>query len=122
MKKHKGETMSESQTLVHPDAEGFVEKVTPKLPEDLFLWKCPKDGHQHFRHAGYMKIMVPWMKPNSDKRMGVEDVAVAICVKCKSSFVWVDGQMYDVTDKVDLNAWEQTEKEAHKATGPGGQC
>lgn len=45
-----------------------------------------------------------------------------ICVSCKRAFVWLNEQMYDVTDQVDLAAWEKTEKEAHKATGPGGQC
>jgi len=47
---------------------------------------------------------------------------VMVCVKCKHSYIWVSEQMYDVTEHVDLNAWEKTEKEAHKATGPGGQC
>lgn len=35
---------------------------------------------------------------------------------------WINEQMYDVTDQIDLKAWEKTEKEAQAATGPGGQC
>jgi hypothetical protein len=30
--------------------------------------------------------------------------------------------MYEVSDQIDLEAWERFEKQAVKATGPGGQC
>lgn len=29
---------------------------------------------------------------------------------------------YDVTDKIDMDAWDKAERELHRATGPGGQC
>jgi hypothetical protein len=57
-----------------------------------------------------------------EKKMTCEPHQVMVCVKCKKSTLWVNGQMYDVTERIDLKAWEKTEKEAHAATGPGGQC
>lgn len=51
----------ESKNLVHPNAEGFVERVTPKTPsETVYFFKC-SCGKGHFRHAGYMKSMLPFM-------------------------------------------------------------
>lgn len=109
--------------LVHPDNAGFVERVTPKRPgDDVFLFKCPGCGGCHFRHAGYVEVMAPFMRPGAEKRVAVESYPVKVCVACKSCYVWLNEQMYDVTDKVDLGAWEKTEREAHAATGPGGQC
>lgn len=117
------ESTPKSHDLVHPDAEGFVQMVTPKQAgDDLFMFKCAKCGHSHFRHAGYMQTFLPYLRPGGKKEMVQESRQVMICVKCKSAYIWVSEQMYDVTDKVDLQAWEETEKEAHKATGPGGQC
>src|SRR5688572_23199284 len=108
--------------LVHPGAEGFVERVTPKKPgEGLFFFKC-SCGHGHFRHAGYMEIMLPFMRSGGEKRVGLDQSHVIVCVKCKKCFVWVNEQMYDVTDQVDMQAWEKLEKDAQKATGPGGDC
>lgn len=115
--------MAESTDLVNPANEGFAEKVTPKKPtEDIFFFKCKGCGASHFRHAGYMEVMVPFIRPGNEKRVSVDSLQVKVCVKCKTSFVWINEQMYDVTDQIDLAAWEKTEKEAHKATGPGGQC
>lgn len=108
--------------LIHPSKEGFKEKVTPISPEEkLFIYKC-ECGHGHFRHAGYMRIMMPYLKTGAEKSMTCEPYQVMICVKCKKATIWVDSQMYDVTDRVDLKAWEKTEREAQAATGPGGQC
>jgi hypothetical protein len=107
---------------VHPDAEGFRERVTPKpLGENLFAFKCAC-GRKHFRHAGYMQFLMPYLKPGGEKRVSCEEYRVMVCVACKRSFVWANEQMHDVTDQIDLEAWERTEREAHKATGPGGQC
>ena len=117
--------------LVHPGNEGFVERVTPIKPgDDVFFFKCKKKsgllskecGSGHFRHAGYMKAMLPFLRAGGDKRVSVEDMQVMICVKCRASYVWINEQMYDVTDQIDLKAWEKFEKEAHKTTGPGGEC
>ena len=113
----------EDALAVHPDGEGFKERVTPKQPdENLFLFKCRKCEGVHFRHAGYVTLMLPFLRAGGEKRVGCDDVRVMVCVKCKSAWAWITDQMYDLTDKIDLEAWEKTEKEAHKATGPGGQC
>ncbi|MFL6229320.1 MAG: hypothetical protein ACJ741_11125 [Pyrinomonadaceae bacterium] len=114
---------STANDLVHPQNAGFVERVTPKKPTaDVFFFECATCKGSHFRHAGYAEIMLPFLKPGGEKRVEMVSEPVKICVKCKAAYVWVAGQMYDVTDKIDLAAWEKTEKEAHAATGPGGQC
>jgi hypothetical protein len=69
-----------------------------------------------------MRIMLPYIKAGGEKRITAEPYQVMVCVKCKKASIWVDDQMYDVTDRVDLQAWAKTEKEAHAATGPGGNC
>lgn len=108
--------------LVHPQNEGFREKITPKsIDGNLFVYSCACTG-SHFRHAGYMKILLPFMKPGMQKSMAVETRQVMVCVKCRKCYIWDGEQMYDVTEKVDLEAWEKAEKELHKATGPGGEC
>lgn len=121
---------------IHPNAPGFKERITPKDPDgSVHFFTCntvladatATTGEVvckgvHFRHAGYVEMMLPFMELEGAKRMGVESVHVKICVKCKSAYVWTGRQMFDVTDKVDLRAWEKTEKEAQAATGPGGQC
>lgn len=135
----------ELSELVHPSNEGFAAKVTPKKPDDsLFMFECKKEIHIpgagpesdpyrtsdqtvickgiHFRHAGYVELMLPFIKPGGTKEMALDSRQVMLCVKCKNAYVWVGEQMYDVTDRIDLKAWEKTEKEAFQATGPGGQC
>lgn len=107
---------------IHPDREGFAERVTPKPPDDnVHFFKC-KCGGIHFRHAGYIKSLLPFMRAGGEKRVNVEQLCVQVCVKCRKSYVWLNEQMYEVTNQVDLNAWEKSERELHRATGPGGQC
>ena len=113
----------ENEELVHPANAGFVERVTAKpLDETIFFFKCEECGGAHFRHAGYLEVMMPFLRPGSEKRMSVEGYPVKICVACKSSYVWINEQMYDVSDQVDVEAWEKTERELQAMTGPGGQC
>ncbi len=113
---------SKAIEAVHPDGEGFRERITPKpIGDSIFMFKCPCGG-SHFRHAGYIQVLLPFLKPGGEKRVHCDDHRVMVCVRCKKSFVWVNEQMHDVSARVDLEAWERTEKEAHKATGPGGQC
>lgn len=113
---------TELTDLVNPNAEGFKERITAKpLPDDVFVWQC-SCGHGHFRHAGYLESLVPFMRSGGEKRVILDSNAVKICVKCKKAYVWINEQMYDVSDRIDVEAWEKTEKEAHKTTGPGGQC
>ena len=115
--------MSDEQLpAIHPDAKGFSERVTPEKPgDDVFFFAC-ECGHKHFRHAGYIANMLPFMRAGGEKRINLANLEVQVCVKCKKSYVWLNEQMYDVTDEIDLEAWEKTEREAHRATGPGGQC
>lgn len=119
----KSNEKAELSEMIHPDRDGFKEKVTPKKIDEakLFIYKC-ECGGQHFRHAGYARIMMPFIETGGEKRMTCDPFQVMVCVSCKRSSIWVNGQMYDVTDRIDLQAWEKTEKEAMAATGPGGQC
>jgi hypothetical protein len=111
-----------STALVHPAADGFIEKVTPKQVDEntVFLYTC-SCGNSHFRHAGYVELMLPFLEPGK-KEVCMQSHQVKVCTKCKKSFAWISGQAYDLTGKIDLEAWERTEKELHKATGPGGEC
>ena len=121
-KKTAKKTTAASMDMVHPANEGFREKVTPKKPgRDIFFFKCSCGG-LHMRHAGYLNIMVPWLKPGGLKEVAMREERVMVCVACKKCHIWDGEQMYDVTDKIDLKAWEKTEREAYKATGPGGDC
>jgi len=112
----------------------FDEKITPKKvsPEDLFLFQCPKEieegkdkkkcGNIHYRHAGYVMALIPYVNPKKEKNVAKSSDSVMICTKCKSCYVWIDNQMYDISHLIDLQAWEELEKKAYKATGPGGDC
>jgi hypothetical protein len=107
-----------------PAAEGFSERVSPKKIDEtkIFLHKCDNCSGVHFRHAGYVEVLVPFIRSGDEKRMLMQSEPVKVCVNCKHSFVWINEQAYDVTDRIDLTAWERTEREAQRATGPGGQC
>ena len=108
---------------VHPEADGFREKCTPKKPDEgLFFFKCAGCGGIHYRHAGYVEVFIPFLKAGGAKEMVKDQRHVMVCVGCRRSYVWAGEQMYEVTDRIDLNAWEKSEVELHKATGPGGDC
>lgn len=130
-------TMKEKDLLDSiPDNEGFKERITPKDPDDdeLILFKCIKEtgtgpnkkkcGNLHFRHAGYIELLVPFMLGGKKKKHEIQkqSLIVQVCTKCKACYIWHDNQMYDMTDKIDLEAWEKAEIELNKATGPGGEC
>ena len=107
----------------------FDEKITPKkLDHDpdpakrVNLFKCPSCKGVHMRHAGYMEAVLPYVLAGDGAKVSRDSLHVMICVKCKNAYVWHNGQMYDVTDQVDLTAWETTEEECHAAVGPGGDC
>lgn len=107
--------------VVNVKAPGFKEKVTPKNSEKLAMLRC-SCGNAHFRHAGYIHLLIPFLKPENEKTMTHDARQVLVCTVCKKSVIWAEDQIYDVSGEVDLNAWEKTEKELHKATGPGGEC
>lgn len=115
--------MNDKMVPIHPQGEGFVERITPKKPEeDLFLFACPTCDGKHFRHAGYVQSLLPFIRPQNEKRMSCDNVLVLVCVACRKCYCWINEQMYDVTGQLDLQAWEKAEIELHKATGPGGEC
>lgn len=106
-------------------ANEFQKAVTPEKvsdPEQMFLFKCPECGNVHFRHAGYVETLMPFIRADRQKTVSCESFGVRVCTKCRHCYVWYNEQMRDVTDLIDLNAWEKTEKEMQKATGPGGEC
>lgn len=106
----------------HPEGAGFKERITPiPLESGVFVWRCAC-GNLHLRHAGYLRLMLPFLESGGEKRMVVENAQVMVCVACRQCTAWNGKQLYDVTDQVDLKAWEKAEVELHKATGPGGQC
>lgn len=120
--KEKNEEKEETIDLVRPDATGFVERITPKeLPKNVFLFKCSCGG-EHFRHAGYISTLVPFLRSGGEKRIGLDDYQTKVCVKCRKCYAWINEQMYDVTEHIDLEAWQKAEVELNKATGPGGEC
>lgn len=91
--------------------------------DDLRLFACPNCGKVHFRHAGYLEPQTVYANPDKDElKVMTDSKPVKLCVNCKHAYINVESITYDVTKFIDLNAWEKTEKEAHKATGPGGQC
>lgn len=102
------------------------QKITPivldKKQSDLFFFQCSGCGGRHFRHAGYMEMLLPYIRSDQSKHMGNDAEPVKVCCKCRKCFLWVNNQVYDVTDLVDLEAWIELEKDMHKATGPGGNC
>lgn len=92
-------------------------------PEELNLFACPNCGKVHFRHAGYLETALPYQDNTSaNPKVATDERHVKICVSCKHAYITYDAKIWDVTKFIDLEAWEKTEKEAHKATGPGGQC
>ena len=115
-------TADEKSLVVHPDAEGFSDRITPKKPpESVFFFKC-ECGSIHYRHAGYVKSMVPFIRAGDERKVNVSNEQVMVCVKCKKSYAWINEQMYDISDQIDVKAWEKTEREMQAATGPGGEC
>lgn len=118
-------TLPNDIDLITPKAAGFAERVTPKTATEekgVFFFSCSGCKGVHFRHAGYVKAMVPFMRAGGEKRISVDNHQVMVCVKCRRSYVWINEQMYEVTEQIDLSAWEKFEREADRATGPGGEC
>lgn len=116
--------MPEEKAVMNLLNDEFKAKTTPKELEsigDLFLFQCPC-GSVHFRHAGYVEGMMPYMRGDVSKHVATDSHSVKICVKCKHAYIWINDQVYDITKFIDLEAWEKFEKVAHKATGPGGEC
>ena len=110
------------------DASKMVKKVK-NADKELLLFRCTTKskvlkkicGNLHFRHAGYVEVIVQIMEPNKQGSIRTHSLEVKVCTKCRTSYVTYDGIFYQLSE-IDLDAWEKLEKELHKATGPGGQC
>lgn len=106
-------------------SDEFAESITPKKikdSSDLFLFRCPECKGVHFRHAGYLETMMPFIRADKQKRVDTYDNKVMVCVKCRKCYIWCNEQAYDVSTLIDLEAWEKAERELNRATGPGGEC
>lgn len=92
--------------------------------DDLLMFVCPTPECKniHFRHAGYIELQVPHLTADRKEKLATDSIAVRVCTKCKSCFIWFGMKCYDVTKLIDLEAWDKTEREMQHATGPGGQC
>ena len=116
-------------TVKEPKSNSMVKKVK-NFDKEYLVFKCTaktgllkgKCNNKHFRHAGYMEFLVPFIKSNKEGKVQTDSVEVKVCTKCKSCYIYMDNHFVDVTDEIELDAWEATEKELHKTTGPGGQC
>jgi hypothetical protein len=89
---------------------------------DAYFFRCPSCKGLHFRHAGYLQTLFPYASPKEGMGVASDSKHVMVCVKCKSSYVAMDGKIINVTKHIDLEAWEEFEVEAERATGPGGEC
>lgn len=94
------------------------EMIKTADPHELQLLKCPTCGGVHFRHAGYMIALLPFVE-KQEAKAGGSQVPVYVCVKDRTSFIHWDSKIQIVSDFIDLEAWEKFEKEASKAVGPG---
>lgn len=112
--------------LTSPDVDQAMFTSKVKNTDELSLFKCTTCGNVHFRHAGYVEAMTPYMELKPGKEPEVKSsttsLQVKICTSCKSCYVDHTGKMYDITKHIDLDAWDSTEKELHKTIGPGGNC
>ena len=111
------------------DTTKLVKKVK-NIDKELLIFRCTKKskvlktecGNLHFRHAGYMEVLIPYVKTTKEGKIQTESLQVKVCTKCKSCYVYIGDHYYDVTKDINLEAWEETEKTMQKATGPGGDC
>lgn len=102
-----------------------IMMATEKTIENKMVMKC-KCGHVHFRHGGYTITATPWAetKPDSgpEGHVSTRRKEIWFCIKCKTPYSIENGTMYDWSNYISFEDWEAFEKEAHKATGPGGEC
>ncbi len=92
-----------------------------KSVDELFLFKCECENI-HMRHSGYVEMLMPYIQADKEKKVTKDSHQVMICTNCKKCYIWYSAQMYDITNFIDLEAWDKTEKDMYRATGPGGDC
>ena len=111
-----------------PTVSTVLEKATDNyiVPVDecnSLILKCPECKGIHFRHAGYIETVLPHIEAGGAVRIINQSHQVKVCVKCRHSYVSIgEEHMYDITNDIDLKAWEKAEKELNNSTGPGGEC
>jgi hypothetical protein len=106
---------------LNPFSEKAKAKVVEKADE-LYLFRCPECKNVHFRHAGYLEMLLPFIRADKKEGVDAQSYSVKICTNCRHSYIWYNEQMYDVTKLIDVEAWARTERELQLATGPGGDC
>ncbi len=99
-------------------AKNGVNENIEDCPSIFLVCDC---GKTHFRHTGYMETIVPYVAADGGK-LAQDSHPVKTCCSCRKSYVNIGPKVYNVTEQIDIKAWEKFEKEAHKATGPGGEC
>ena len=121
--KPRDETGKEVATVSGVLAKAIDEYIKPSEEITALMVACPKCGGIHFRHCAYIETVTPFIDGNNGQAEAMSSShPVKVCVKCKTALVSIGKNMYDITDKIDMNAWTKTEVEAHKTTGPGGMC
>lgn len=120
-KDENGNTVPTVSNVLAKAVDDYV-RPSSEIPDTVLMVKCPKCGGMHFRHAGYVETVCPFIEQGGESRVINDSHAVKVCVKCKTTLVAIGKHMYDISDKIDLEAWNKAEKELHAATGPGGQC
>ena len=78
----------EEKDLLDGLSDAFKEKIDPKDPDkdELLMFKCvkvegkpPNDkkcGNLHFRHAGYVEIIIPYMLGAQKKQHEVQKASI----------------------------------------------
>jgi len=102
-----------------------VAKLTEKTITNKMIFKCSNCGKIHFRHGGYVETTTPFVDTSDDdpvRRNSTRSRLVMFCVACKTPFINMGEKMFDASEFIDAESWEEFEKVAHKATGPGGEC
>ena len=80
--KKKTETIENTIPAVEVIKETPLVKKLEKT-DDQFVFRCPgkkgKCGNIHFRHAGYIELMMPYMEPDKTRKVTKDSRQVHIC-------------------------------------------
>lgn len=118
--------MSEGKDMIAKELSGeFSKAVEPVVIDnatELCMFRCTGCENVHFRHAGYLEMLMPFMRSDGEKKVSKDSYQVHVCTKCRKCYIWLNERFRDVTKLIDLKAWEKAEQDLHRATGPGGEC
>jgi len=92
--------------LVTITKDEFKERITPKKvkdPKELSLFQCPECGNVHFKHDGYVEVLVQQIDYIPFVNEGKESIRndshpVYVCASCGTFYVWINEQMWNVTN------------------------